>query len=296
MSLRPSYSTRRWWPPTNLAGRYPVSRRGGSLPACLAERHEARLAPVIERLKGVTTRATRKLASVEDRHWRTLTIVPWPHARVARLEGYAEARNTARRRRESGETPPGGPFEERLPDEFRAALAPQMPDAERSQPLSLFSEDNAIYRVMRSPMCMSIDWPQVVLQSRRRQDRNHRHALARTRPIPSLHPHPGQQDIRGPSRLDDYDIYLGGGADVCGLRMFLDAGALPPAGLTVSQGEFERHKASAYRAILTRRENGIDLIENGVVRARASARWNRGGQRPRGQIAIERKQALPSTI
>jgi hypothetical protein len=42
------------------------------------------------------------------------------------------------------------------------------------------------------------------------------------------------------------------------------AGVLPAAGVTLPPDEYERHKA-VYRAILNRRENGIDLIEDGVV-------------------------------
>jgi hypothetical protein len=66
--------------------------------------------------------------------------------------------------------------------------------------------------------------------------------------------------------LADYNIYLGGGADVYlwAADMFSTLAALPPPGATLPADEYERHKA-AYRAILGRRENGIDLIEDGVV-------------------------------
>jgi len=46
--------------------------------------------------------------------------------------------------------------------------------------------------------------------------------------------------------------------------MFSTRAALPPTGVTLPPDEYERHKA-AYRAILNRRENGVDLIQDGVV-------------------------------
>jgi hypothetical protein len=68
-----------------------------------------------------------------------------------------------------------------------------------------------------------------------------------------------------PARMADYNIYLGGGADVYLWTgdMFSTLAALPPGGATLPPDEYERHKA-VYRAILGR-WNGIDLIENGVV-------------------------------
>ena len=123
---------------------------------------EERLAPLVSRLKEVVAWSMSKTSLVLKPGTRqTLTIVPWPYARVARLAGYMSVRDTARRRRQPGGTPPGGPFEERLPDEFANRLpgTPQMPErASNPNRFLYFSEDSALYRVMHNPRCMGEDW------------------------------------------------------------------------------------------------------------------------------------------
>jgi len=236
---------------------------------------EERLAPLVSRLKEVVAKSmSRTSLLLKPGTRQTLTIVPWPYARVARLAGYMSVRDTARRRRQSGETPPGGPFEERLPDEFTNRLpgTPQMPErASDPNRFLYFSEDNALYRVMHDPRCMGEDWQcksfySLDVEKIETIDTRLRAQAARTYVAnPPGSPSTALPTV-DPSRMADYNIYLGGGADVYlwTTDMVSTLAALSPTGVTLASEEYERHKA-VYRAILNRQEQGIDVIENGVV-------------------------------
>ncbi len=237
--------------------------------------NEARLAPIIVRLKGVITRATSQSSFLLKAGPRqTLAIVPWPYGRVVNLAEYVAVRDTARRRRQSGETPPGGPLEERLPDEFLNRLpgTPQMPERDRDPNRFLYySEGNALYRVMHNPRCTGEDWYcksfySLDVDKIETIETRLRAQAARTF-VPNRPGRPNEAlTTVDPALLADHNIYLGGGADVYmwTTDMLSTLAALPPAGVTLPPDEYERHKA-VYRAILDRRGNGISLIENGVV-------------------------------
>jgi hypothetical protein len=236
---------------------------------------EERLAPLVFRLKEVIARSMSQTSLLLMPGTRQmLTIVPWPYARVARLEGYMAVRDTARRRRQSGETPPGGPFEERLPDEFLNRLpgTPQMQQRD-SDPnrLAYFSEDNTLYRVAHNPQCIGADWYcksfySLDVEKIETIDTRLRAQAARTfLPNPPGSPSTTLRSV-DPARMADYNIYLGGGAEVYLWTpdMVSTLAALPPTGVTLPPDEYERYKA-VYRAILNRGEHGIDVIENGVL-------------------------------
>ena len=201
--------------------------------------------------------------------------MPWPYARVASLADYRATRETARRRRQSGETPAGGPFDERLPAEFLTRLpgTPQMPNRQRDPNRFLyFSENDALYRVMHNPACngTAMEWycnsfHSLDVDKIETIETRLRAQAART----FVFTPPGTPGALGtvdPARLADYPIYLGGGADVYlwARDMFSTLAALPLTGATLSPDEYERHKA-VYRAILQRGENGLAVIENGAV-------------------------------
>jgi hypothetical protein len=236
---------------------------------------EERLAPLVSRLKEVIARSMSQTSLLLMPGTRqTLTIVPWPYARVARLEGYMAARDTARSRRQSGETQPGGPFEERLPDEFLNRLpgTPQMQLRDRDpNRLAYFSEDNALYRVAHNPQCTGADWYcksfyRLDVERIETIDTRLRAQAART--FLSNPPGSPNTTLRSvdPARMADYNIYLGGGANVYLWTpdMVSTLAALSPTGVTLPPDEYERHGA-VYRAILNRGERGIALIENGVL-------------------------------
>src|SRR5436190_10776765 len=183
-------------------------------------------------------------------------------------------KNTARRRRQSGETAPGGPFEERLPDEFANRLpgTPQMPErASDPNRFLYYSEDNALYRVMHNPQCVGEDWQCKSFYSldvekiETIDTRLHAQAARTYVANPPGSPSTALTTV-DPARMADYNFYLGGGADVYlwTTDMISTLAALSPTGVTLAPDEYERHKA-VYRAILNRQEYGVDVIENGVV-------------------------------
>jgi hypothetical protein len=237
--------------------------------------NEAQLAPLVSRLKEVIARAMSQTSFLLKPGARqTLTIVPWPYARVASLAGYMAVRDTARRRRDSHETPPGGPLEERLPDEFLNRLpgTPQMAERNRDPNRFLyFSEDGALYCVMHNPRCGGEDWQcrsfySLDVEKIETIETRLRAQASRTFVVSPPGRPSGALTFVDPARFAEYNISLGGGADVYlwTSDMFSTLAALPPDGATLPADEYERHKA-VYRAILGRLQNGIDLIENGVV-------------------------------
>jgi hypothetical protein len=147
-----------------------------------------------------------------------------------------------------------------------------MPERNRDpNRLLYFSEDGALYRVMHNPGCRGEDWycrsfySLDVEKIETIETRLRAHASRTYVANPPGSPSTTLTTV-DPARLAEYNIYLGGGADVYlwTTDMVSTLAALPPAGVTLPPEEYERHKA-VYRAILGRQQNGVDLIENGVV-------------------------------
>lgn len=255
---------------TLVAARYQDVRLAGK---------EERLAPLVSRMKRLAERAISHTSFLlKTGRRQPLTILPWPYPQVS-LNGFTAFKNRARARRQSpygdGPLPGGLVLEERLDAAFVArlpVLAPMVKTINDPNQYVYFSEGDTLYRVRINPRCTSRDAIDcatfyalqvdpifdIGIELLPSADRTYRVMRANGYFL-NAESHGEERDLgqirsRNTYMINRVHTYQWTSS------MGLHLADLPPAGVTISHEEYERHKA-----IYTMMEQGLNLVENGII-------------------------------
>lgn len=255
---------------TLVAARYQDVRLAGK---------EERLAPLVSRMKRLAERAISHTSFLlKTGRRQPLTILPWPYPQVS-LNGFTAFKNRARARRQSpygdGPLPGGLVLEERLDAAFVArlpVLAPMVKTINDPNQYVYFSEGDTLYRVRINPRCTSRDAIDcatfyalqvdpildIGIELLPSADRTYRVMRANGYFL-NAESHGEERDLgqirsRNTYMINRVHTYQWTSS------MGLHLADLPPAGVTISHEEYERHKA-----IYTMMSSGLDLVENGII-------------------------------
>jgi len=256
---------------TLVAARYQDVRLAGK---------EERLAPLVARMKRLAERATSHTSFLlKTGRRQPLTILPWPYPQVS-LNGFTAFKSRARARRQSpydGPLPGGAVLEERLDAAFVArlpVLGPMVKTIKDPNQYVYFSEGDTLYRVRINPRCTSRDAIDcatfyalqvdpifdIGIELLPSADRTYR-VMRANGYFSGAESHGEERDLAQIRSRNTYMINRVATYQWTS-SMGLHLADLPPAGVTISHEEYERHKA-IYTMMSS--EQGLDLVENGII-------------------------------